>query len=119
MARTCRRREAQPASVATTPPIASPWPPRNFVALCSTSEAPSSSGRCRTGVAKVLSIMTGTPSASSTSALMSSRRRSGLAGVSAITSPVSGRSAARTPPGCTNVTRVPSSPVASTWSEPP
>ena len=47
-------------SVATTPPITSPWPPRYFVALCSTSVAPCRAGCCRTGVANVLSTSTGT-----------------------------------------------------------
>src|SRR5918994_1853643 len=39
----------------TTPPITSEWPPRYLVVACTTRSAPSSRGRCRTGVAQVLS----------------------------------------------------------------
>ncbi len=43
------------------PPIDVPWPPRNFVAECTTMSAPHSIGRHRYGVANVLSTTSGTP----------------------------------------------------------
>ena len=45
----------------TTPPIESLWPLRYFVVLCTTRSAPSSSGRCRQGLANVLSTATSAP----------------------------------------------------------
>ena len=42
-----------------TPPIAMPWPPIHLVAEFITMSAPSSIGRLRNGVAKVLSIRSG------------------------------------------------------------
>jgi hypothetical protein len=45
----------------TTPPITSEWPPRYFVVACTTRSAPSSRGRCKTGVAQVLSQASRTP----------------------------------------------------------
>ena len=44
-----------------TPPIDVPWPPMNFVAEWITMCAPCSNGRHRYGVAKVLSIISGSP----------------------------------------------------------
>jgi hypothetical protein len=42
------------------PPIEVPWPPMNFVRLCTTMSAPHSSGRMRYGVGTVLSTISGT-----------------------------------------------------------
>ena len=65
--------------VATTaPPTESLWPFRYFVVLCMTRSTPDSSGRCRKGLAKVLSAATITPP------LVSHRRR-GPAGRSGAT----------------------------------
>ncbi len=44
-----------------TPAMALPWPPRYFVAECTTMSAPCSNGRMRYGVAMVLSTTRGTP----------------------------------------------------------
>ncbi len=55
-----RIRSANSSEQASTPPITSPWPPMYLVALCSASAAPWSSGRCRIGVANVLSTSSGT-----------------------------------------------------------
>ncbi len=59
----------------------------NLVAECTTMSAPSSSGRCRIGVAKVLSTTTTTPTerATSTTAAMSTTSRAGFVGDSMIT----------------------------------
>ena len=67
-------------AAATTPPMASPCPPRNLVALCRTIAAPCRKGRCRIGLAKVLSTRTGTPSAAAATRAMSTSSRLGLAG---------------------------------------
>ncbi|MOA24863.1 hypothetical protein D3C78_1455610 [compost metagenome] len=66
----------------TMPPMASAWPPRNLVALCSTRSAPSASGFWFTGVAKVLSITTSAPAACPAAARrrMSCTFSSGLVG---------------------------------------
>ena len=45
----------------TTPPSEVPWPPRNFVAECTTMSAPHSIGRHRYGVATVESTTSGMP----------------------------------------------------------
>ena len=59
-----RRRSAIVGSfVATKPPITSECPPRYFVVEWRTTSAPSSSGFCRYGVAKVLSTTTIAPAA--------------------------------------------------------
>ena len=50
------------------PPIAVPWPPRNFVAEWTTMSAPCSIGRSRYGVGTVLSTISGTPASCATSA---------------------------------------------------
>ena len=97
--RTFRIRAAHASLVATIPAITSPWPPRNLVALCITIAAPSSSGRCSTGVMKVESTRTGTPFASRTACSTSTRSRVGLPGVSRTTRQVSGRTAPATPVG--------------------
>jgi hypothetical protein len=60
----------------TTPAMAVPWPPRNFVAECTTMSAPCSSGRIRYGVATVLSTMSGTPLRCATSATPAMSRMS-------------------------------------------
>jgi hypothetical protein len=72
-----------------------PWPPRNFVAECTTTSAPCSKGRMRYGVAIVLSTMSGTPArcASSATARMSRMLMRGLPIVSAKNSLVFGRTA--------------------------
>ena len=55
----CRRR----ALAMTTPPIESLWPLRYFVVLWMTRSAPSASGRCRHGLANVLSTASVAPCA--------------------------------------------------------
>ena len=50
------------------PPSVVPWPPMNFVSEWITTSAPCSNGLSRSGVATVLSAMTGTPRAWATSA---------------------------------------------------
>ena len=74
--------------VTMSPPTTSEWPPRYFVAEWSTRSAPSSSGRCRYGVAKVLSTTVIAPAtaASRATALMSMTFMSGFDGVSIHTS---------------------------------
>src|SRR5262249_52671494 len=64
----------------TTPHSASPWPPRYLVALWIDSEAPRSTGRCRSGVANVASTSSGRPCArhSSASPSTSATRNSGF-----------------------------------------
>ncbi|AGP53210.1 hypothetical protein M271_07950 [Streptomyces rapamycinicus NRRL 5491] len=114
--RTWRSTRANSSSQATTPPITSPWPPRYLVALCRTRRAPRSAGRCSTGVAKVLSASSGTVPQEWATARRSSSASVGLAGVSTMTSPVSGRIASAIPAGSTQVTSVPSSPVSNRWS---
>src|SRR5699024_12809013 len=98
---------------ATTPPTASPCPPRYFVALWKERAAPCSSGLCSTGVANVLSTATGTSPTWSTTAAISTSSRDGLAGVSSSTNPDFGVIASATAPASQNVTSVPSSPEAS------
>ena len=50
------------ASAATSaPPTTSEWPPRYFVVECTTTSAPSASGCCRYGEAKVLSTTSSAP----------------------------------------------------------
>ena len=49
--------------VPAKPPTTSEWPPRYLVVEWTTMSAPSSSGRCRYGVAKVLSTTTSAPTA--------------------------------------------------------
>jgi hypothetical protein len=79
----------------TTPPITSEWPPRYFVVACTTRSAPSSRGRCRTGVAQVLSQASRAPASraipeiSRTSVIF----RRGFEGVSTHNSLVLGRTA--------------------------
>src|ERR671917_2402833 len=79
----------------TTPPITSEWPPRYFVVACTTRSAPSSRGRCRTGVAQVLSQAIRAPASraipeiSRTSVIF----RRGFEGVSTHNSLVLGRTA--------------------------
>jgi hypothetical protein len=65
--------------------MAVPWPPRNFVAECTTMSAPCSSGRSRYGVGTVLSTTSGTPTSCATAATasMSSTLLRGLPSVSA------------------------------------
>jgi hypothetical protein len=73
--------------VITAPPTTSEWPPRYLVVEWTTTSAPSSSGRCRYGEAKVLSTTRSAPwsCASSARARMSVTFSSGLVGVSAQT----------------------------------
>ena len=58
-----------------------PWPPRYFVAECTTTSAPHSRGRMRYGVAIVLSMISGTPASWAMAATpsMSSTSAFGLA----------------------------------------
>ena len=84
------RRSATVGSlVATKPPITSEWPPRYFVVEWTTTSAPSASGCCRYGEAKVLSTTTSAPAAcaASAAARMSTTFSSGLVGVSSQTMP--------------------------------
>ncbi len=76
--------------MSTAPPSTSLWPPRNFVELWMTRSAPSSSGRCSTGLAKVLSTATIAPApcTSSLTASRSTMRSSGLVGDSSHTNRV-------------------------------
>ena len=69
-----------------------------FVTLWTTMSAPSCSGRCRTGVANVLSTTTSAPAACATEATasMSTIFSSGFDGVSIQTTRVSSRIDART-----------------------
>jgi hypothetical protein len=78
-----RRRRSSSA-----PPTTSECPLRYFVDECTTAVAPSHSGRCSTGVAKVLSTTTGTPRGlrhARTRAAMSNTLSIGLVGVSSHT----------------------------------
>src|SRR2546422_609794 len=80
-----------------TPPIAIPWPPIHLVAEFITRSAPSSIGRLRNGVAKVLSISSGIFASWAIWATsgISSTSSPGLPMVSPITSRVFGLIAAR------------------------
>jgi hypothetical protein len=95
-----RRRSARaPVSrVTTTPPMTSECPDRYLVVECIATSIPRASGRCRKGVAQVLSQALSAPAAR---AMAATSRRSvtamvGLDGVSAQTNRVLGRTAART-----------------------
>ncbi len=70
-----------------TPSSTSEWPDRYFVTLCTTTSAPVSSGRCRIGVAKVLSTTSSAPAAAdrAPSASRSTTLSIGLVGDSAQT----------------------------------
>ncbi len=96
--RTARSGAISLGAPATTPPVASEWPPRYLVAECSTRSAPCSSGRHTTGGARVESTTSSAPwrCAISARAGRSATAVVGLASVSAYTILVSGRSAART-----------------------
>ena len=56
-----RRSRSAESRVVTTPASRSECPPRYFVALCQARSAPRSSGRCRSGVANVLSQHSSAP----------------------------------------------------------
>lgn len=73
-------------------------------------------GALQDGVAKVLSTSSGTVPQAWATARMSISASVGLAGVSIITSPVSGRMASAIPAGSVQVTSVPSNPAPSRWS---
>jgi hypothetical protein len=80
-----RRRSATVGSfVAANPPTTSECPPRYFVVEWTTTSAPSSSGRCRYGVANVLSTTRSAPAAcaASAAAAMSTTLSIGFDGVS-------------------------------------
>jgi hypothetical protein len=85
--RNCNRSATVGSLVAAKPPTTSECPPRYFVVECTTMSAPSSSGRCRYGVAKVLSTTTIAPAAcaASAAARMSITFRRGFVGVSSQT----------------------------------
>ena len=72
-----------------------------FVTLCTTTSAPSASGRCAAGVANVLSTTTFAPPACAAedTASMSTILSVGLDGVSTQTNRVSARTASRTDAG--------------------
>ncbi len=78
----------------TTPPIASQWPERYLVVECITRSTPSASGRCRNGVAHVLShaVNTCDDLASATMPCRSVIAMVGFEGVSNHKSRVVGRS---------------------------
>lgn len=78
----------RPLRRTTAPPTTSEWPPTYFVVEWTTASAPSSSGLCRTGVAKVLSTTSRPPArwVSSATAAMSVTVRKGFDGVSTHTS---------------------------------
>ena len=87
----CRNASLAPSSgsaTTTAPPTTSEWPPMYFVVEWSTTSAPSSSGRCRDGEAKVLSTTSSAPwsCATAASARRSAIDSSGLVGDSAHTS---------------------------------
>ena len=73
---------------ATTPIKTSEWPHKYLVAEWKTMSQPMSSGCCRYGVAKVLSMPASAPAALALAAstAMSTSRKSGLDGVSSHTS---------------------------------
>src|SRR5262245_23296837 len=101
--RNCRRSAMVGSFVAANPPTTSECPPRYFVVEWMTMSAPSSSGRCRYGVANVLSTTTIAPAlcAASAAAWMSITFRSGFVGVSSQTIRVrSSRCSARSWPIC-------------------
>ena len=89
-------RRSRRRSTARNPPTTSLWPPRYFVAECTTTSAPSVSGCWRYGVANVLSTTTSAPRswASCATASMSIHVSSGLVGVSSQTTRVSSGHAA-------------------------
>ena len=82
------RSRSSASRVVTTPASTSEWPARYLVALCQARSAPRSSGRCRSGVANVLSQHRSAPPAcaSRAAAAMSVSVSSGLDGVSTIAS---------------------------------
>ena len=87
------------ASAATSaPPTTSECPPRYLVVECTTTSAPSASGCCRYGEAKVLSTTSSAPASRATaaSAATSAMDSSGLVGVSTQMIFVLSRTAART-----------------------
>ena len=79
----------------TAPPTASECPPRYFVVECTTTSAPSSSGRWLAGVANVLSTATSASRLRATTPAMSTTLSSGLVGVSTQTRRVSSADARR------------------------
>jgi hypothetical protein len=81
----------------TAPAITRPWPSRYLVPECMTRSAPNFTGRCSAGLQKQLSTASSAPPACaiSASARMSQTSVSGLVGVSANSSRVFGRIAAR------------------------
>ena len=88
----------------TTPPTTSLWPPMYFVVECTTRSAPSASGCCKKGEAKVLSTASSTPDGRDrASSAMSQRRRSGLLGVSSQSRRVLARASR---PGLPHVARI-------------
>ncbi len=117
----CRKPIRSPTSAErqiTAPPIESEWPFRYFVVECTTTSAPSSSGRCSTGDAKVLSTTTMISRSRTRSlhAAMSVIVIIGFVGVSRYSILVLGRSAARTCSSSDVSTYVNSSPYFSrTW----
>ena len=96
----------------TAPPVTSLWPPKYLVVECMTRSTPRSSGRCRSGVAHVLSQHEIAPPsrAMPASASMSEMRMSGFDGVSIHTRRVFGRMAARTASRSVMSTKVASMP---------
>ena len=68
----------------SAPPMMSLWPPSALLRLCMTRSAPSFSGRCTTGVAKVLSTKTAIPRswAAAATAARSTISTMGLVGLS-------------------------------------
>ncbi len=97
----CRNPSRSPnsASAATaTPPTRSEWPPMYFVAECMTIPKPNSIGRCKAGLANVLSATAITPCSRAIcpTAARSMIFNSGFDGVSTHSMRVFGRMASRT-----------------------
>ena len=93
---TVRKRSTSSRLASAAPAVRSPWPPRYFVAECTTTSAPSSIGRCSQGVAQVLSTISraSTGRAISASAATSTARWFGFDGVSVTRRRVRGPTAA-------------------------
>ena len=103
----------------SAPAITRPWPSRYLVPECITRSAPNLIGCCRAGEQKQLSTSSSAPPAwaMSASAAMSQTSVSGLLGVSANSSRVLGRMAARHSPASVCETKVVSMPnLAKSWN---
>jgi hypothetical protein len=93
-----RTRAISSGAPTATPPVLSLWPPRYLVADCTTTSTPCSSGRTTAGEVNVASTTSWAPASCAMPARpgRSATDSVGLASVSAHTTAVSGRTAART-----------------------